>query len=102
VCSSDLRDPRLRETARTNGELNRSECATCHGKDPRPIFDGYGLWPGFYGSRADTLSLNPEERENYVEFLAAQRNAPRAPYRLLEWSGSRETGPYRDLPTAPE
>jgi hypothetical protein len=27
-----------------------ANCASCHGADPRPIYDSYPLWPGFYGS----------------------------------------------------
>jgi hypothetical protein len=95
------RDPRLKDAARTNGEFNRGECTTCHGKDPRPIFDGYGLWPGFYGSRADTLSLHPAERRNYVAFLAAGSKSAQAPYRWLERPGAGETRPYLDLPAFP-
>lgn len=95
------RDPRLNDATQTNGELNRSECTACHGRDPRPIFDGYGLWPGFYGSRADTLSLNPEEKRNYLRFMNAVKAEPRSPYRWLGWPQSRATGPYLDRPALP-
>jgi hypothetical protein len=30
-------------------------CTRCHGADPRPIFDSYPLWPGFYGAVEDTF-----------------------------------------------
>ncbi|MCR9203560.1 MAG: hypothetical protein NXH75_03215 [Halobacteriovoraceae bacterium] len=30
-------------------------CKSCHGKVPRPIWDGYPKWPGAYGSDHDVL-----------------------------------------------
>ncbi len=33
-----------------NAIINRPLCLRCHGTDPRPIFNDYNAWPGFYGS----------------------------------------------------
>jgi hypothetical protein len=58
-----------------------TNCARCHGSDPRPIFDSYPLWPGFYGSVFDTFPRGAEEARLYRHFLAT----------------SGRTGVYRDL-----
>ena len=51
-----------------------AKCARCHGADPRPIFDSYPLWPGFYGSVQDTFPndrLGQKEAKNYAAFANA-------------------------------
>jgi hypothetical protein len=61
-----------------------ANCNACHGADPRPIFDSYPLWPGFYGSVLDTFfhdRLGQAELKNYRAFLA----------------GPAKTGVYKDL-----
>jgi hypothetical protein len=61
-----------------------AKCARCHGADPRPIFDSYPLWPGFYGSVQDTFPkdrIGQKERRNYEAFAAA----------------AAKTGVYKDL-----
>jgi hypothetical protein len=92
------RRPALAEDAAKNGVPNRTECTVCHGGDPRPLFDAYGLWPGFYGSRLDALALNPEERANYVRFLDQVSRDPGSLYAGLDFQRSAETplGPYLD------
>ena len=50
-----------------------ANCSGCHGADPRPIFDSYPLWPGFYGSVLDTFfhdHIGRKEQRNYRAFLA--------------------------------
>ncbi len=50
-----------------------ARCERCHGADPRPIFDSYPLWPGFYGSVQDTFPadrMGQKELKNYAAFLA--------------------------------
>jgi len=50
-----------------------AKCERCHGADPRPIYDSYPLWPGYYGSVLDTFPrdrLGEKERRNYAEFTA--------------------------------
>ena len=52
-----------------------ANCNACHGADPRPIFDSYPLWPGFYGSVLDTFfhdRLGRAELKNYRAFLAGR------------------------------
>ena len=34
---------------------NPAVCMTCHGMSPRPIWDPYTVWPGFYGADDDGL-----------------------------------------------
>jgi hypothetical protein len=61
-----------------------AKCERCHGADPRPIFDSYPHWPGFYGSVQDTFPrdrVGEKERKNFVAFKA----------------GAAKTGVYKDL-----
>jgi hypothetical protein len=61
-----------------------AKCERCHGADPRPIFDSYPHWPGFYGSVQDTFPrdrVGENERKNFVAFKA----------------GAAKTGVYKDL-----
>lgn len=76
-----------------------SNCANCHGSDPRPIFDSYPVWPGFYGSIFDTfLRDRPGEIElkNYRDFLAG--NARKQPYENLVFPDGSFVAPYLDPP----
>ncbi len=36
--------------AKPTVERNPTRCATCHGAPARPIWDGFGIWPGFLAS----------------------------------------------------
>jgi len=59
-------------------------CGRCHGADPRPVFDSYPHWPGFYGSVLDTFPrdrIGSEEQQRYRQFLA----------------GAAKTGVYQGL-----
>jgi hypothetical protein len=61
-----------------------AKCERCHGADPRPIFDSYPHWPGFYGSVQDTFPrdrVGEKERKNYAAFMA----------------GAAKSGVYKDL-----
>ncbi len=37
-------------------ERNPPSCTACHGNSPKPIVDGYFLWPGMVGSEDDKVS----------------------------------------------
>jgi hypothetical protein len=60
---------------------NPASCLSCHGNDPRPIFDVYNFWPGFYGSvgrqNCDTMRAGTPEMAGYTAFLAQHRHADR-------------------------
>jgi hypothetical protein len=74
-----------------------SDCSRCHGADPRPIFDSYPLWPGFYGSVLDAFPrdrLGKTELANYRAFLAGP--AKSAPYAALTFPEGSATSPYLD------
>src|SRR5262249_4911952 len=50
-----------------------AKCERCHGADPRPIYDSYPLWPGYYGAVLDTFPkdrLGPKERRNFETLMA--------------------------------
>lgn len=69
-----------------NAEVNPPVCLACHGQNPRPIFDDYNAWPGFYGSfsqRGYAVSGTPEF--NYFsDFLKSYAGVPR--YKDLDLS----------------
>jgi hypothetical protein len=61
-----------------------AKCERCHGADPRPIYDSYPLWPGYYGAVLDTFPkdrLGQRDRKNFAAFTA----------------GAAKTGVYKDL-----
>jgi cytochrome c553 len=95
------RDPALAALARGNGEANPSECRRCHGADPRPIFESYFVWPGFYGSIRDRLLAGSAELATYRAFLAA-KDAPTSIYRWLRFAPGSQVSPYAFEPTASE
>lgn len=84
------RDPALAKLAAENGRPNPTECLRCHGADPRPIFDSYPVWPGFYGSTQDAFAIAPDELAHYRAFLAARTGV----YALLEYPAGSEVPPY--------
>ena len=61
-----------------------AKCERCHGADPRPIYDSYPLWPGYYGAVLDTFPkdrLGQRDRKNFATFR----------------TGPAQTGVYKDL-----
>ena len=76
---------------------NPAKCLTCHGADPRPIWNGYNLWPGAYGSFDDALDPNPScdaegcigsEEARFMEFkskLALNRRFASLKWRPGAW-----------------
>src|SRR5215471_11118120 len=63
---------------------HEAKCERCHGADPRPIYDSYPLWPGYYGAVLDTFPkdrLGQRDRKNFATFMA----------------GAAKTGVYKDL-----
>src|SRR5207237_2394064 len=90
------RDPEMARLSAENGQVNPPECLRCHGLDPRPIFDSYPLWPGFYGAVNDTFPDDDSERAAYRDFLARSRDAPAGVYSKLLWPAGTSTPPYND------
>ncbi len=88
------RNPGLAAAAADNGRLDDASCTRCHGRDVRPIFDSYPLWPGFYGSLADRMSADARETRDFNRFLAA--NAGTGVYGQLLFPGGSSTAPYDD------
>ena len=74
-----------------------ANCGRCHGADPRPIFDAYPLWPGFYGSQQDTFPpdrLGARELARYRRFLAGP--AKSGVYAGLIFPAGSPVSPYLD------
>ena len=72
-----------------------ANCGGCHGADPRPIYDSYPLWPGFYGSVLDTFfrdRIGRTELKKYRAFLAGP--AKSGVYRSLVFRLGSPTPPY--------
>ena len=60
-------------------------CTLCHGQDPRPNFQPYATWPGFFGSDDDRLAGGvslPTEQGWLTTF--AQSASSRHRYRMLQ------------------
>lgn len=59
--------------------VNPKTCLTCHGQNPRPIFNDYNSWPGFYGSFSqDGLSQIGTKEYNWLKkFLSESKTFPR-------------------------
>ena len=87
------RDPALAASAGANGRKNPTECLRCHGADPRPIFDSYPVWPGFYGSAQDAFAVAPTELASYRSFRS-RTDLPGSVYRGLEFPPGSEVSPY--------
>lgn len=62
---------------------NPAKCVACHGNPARPIWDGYPLWPGAFGS--DNFITHAHEVQGYQAFL---REAPQHP--RYQWLEERE------------
>ena len=62
-------------------EPNPPKCLKCHTTNPRPIWDSFPLWPGFYGE-AYLQPLGVTEREGLEGFLRIQPTHPRYKYLL--------------------
>jgi hypothetical protein len=74
-----------------------ANCGACHGADPRPIYDSYPLWPGFYGQVLDTFLQGPvgrREQRRYRAFVAGP--AKTGPYSFLVFGGGSRVAPYLD------
>ncbi|HEY0250071.1 MAG TPA: hypothetical protein VGC41_01040 [Kofleriaceae bacterium] len=88
------RNPSLATLAKDNGHINPADCLRCHGADPRPLFDSYPVWPGFYGSAQDAFAIAPDELASYRAFLAARTGV----YTELAYPEGSEVSPYSLAP----
>jgi hypothetical protein len=72
-------------------------CARCHGADPRPIYDAYPLWPGYYGSVLDTFPrdrLGTKEASDFAAFTA--KTAKAGVYKDLLYPTGSPVSPFLD------
>ena len=60
-------------------QANPQTCVLCHGSPARPIFSGYPLWPGTYGSFDLTVDL--AEKQHWKDFESQAPSMKR--YRYL-------------------
>ncbi len=61
-------------------EVNPARCRSCHGDDPRPIWDTYPVWPGAYGE-VEGQRDGAEATAGLSAFLSERASSPR--YRAL-------------------
>ncbi len=59
-----------------------STCTECHGKNPRPIWAAYPVWPGSYGSDNDKLTV--EEQKLFKTFLTSFNDGNHDRYKLFQ------------------
>ena len=73
-------------------QVNPDKCIRCHQLDPRPNWEEYPLWEGFYGSEHD----HPKgaELREYLSYL--QDGAKTGPYKFLLRDPGSEYYPYQD------
>src|SRR5215831_17755480 len=74
-----------------------AKCERCHGADPRPIYDSYPLWPGYYGSVLDTFPrdrLGEKERKSFAQFV--QFAAGTGVYKDLIYPKGTPVSPFLD------
>jgi cytochrome c553 len=74
---------------------NPKLCMQCHNPggerapiDPRPNWQQYETWNGFYGSKDDSFLISPEEeKQQYLKFKQEKKDDPC--YSLLPWPGGK-------------
>ncbi|SMF60452.1 hypothetical protein [Pseudobacteriovorax antillogorgiicola] len=59
----------LRFTHGMEIERNPKKCLTCHGDDPRPIWEPYDFWPKIYGSHLSRFGTQ-KEKDGYTAIQA--------------------------------
>lgn len=72
------------------GLKNSGKCLQCHGENPRPIFQDYNAWPGFYGSfgTRGVAVKGGLEYDHFKNFLSTRLSLPR--YKDLDLSAVNE------------
>ncbi len=58
-------------------EPNPKDCQSCHGKNPRPNWDTYQIWPNALPFNSDRIFQDSEEEKLYRHVLFSLRNDPR-------------------------
>lgn len=71
-------------------EVNPPVCLACHGQNPRPLFEDYNAWPGFFGSFSQEgyAAKDTPEYDGLQLFLKNYAQLPR--YKHLDLSRVRE------------
>jgi len=66
-------------------DANPKRCAACHGSPARPIYPGYPLWEGSFGSTHGRMPNDqpPEEMKGLEEYLKKVRSPEASRYKLL-------------------
>lgn len=88
-------------------ETNPARCLTCHGSDPRGLWDPYNMWPGVYGSlsrgRVDFIAFDSPEYHNFQTFLEERKTNLRYSFTHSEFKKLSELDPKTVLiPYNPE
>ncbi len=79
---------------------NPAACVACHGKEPRPIWDGYPKWPGVYGSDHDVLRLDKSDFRHADDAKFESNSKELANLDVFRTTGLQE-GRYANLVNVP-
>lgn len=60
---------------------NTTACTGCHRPKPRPLWEGFPVWPKFYGIVNDQIKDGTVEKKEFDRFC--ERNASKGRYRYL-------------------
>jgi ankyrin repeat protein len=71
----ELHDIQFGNGAPQFSEKNPASCIACHGTNPRPMWDTWYLWPGFYQS--EQAAMYPKEREFFAQYVAETQSTGR-------------------------
>lgn len=61
-------------------DVNPQDCKRCHGKDPKPNWEPYSLWPGAFGSLHDRIPNGTVEHSWFESFLKNYSSSSRYKY----------------------
>jgi hypothetical protein len=73
-------------------QTNPNKCLSCHGQDPKPIWDSYKIWNGVYGRHDDLMETSDLETEQFKEFKQKAQLHPR--YKYLHFDSQNALSPY--------
>ena len=82
-------------------QINPAKCVSCHGSDPRPLWETDSFWPGAYGGKNDleiTLTNNYSQNEidGFKRFILEAKTNPRyRQLRKIDRAFTRENASFR-------
>ena len=84
------------KAAPTRSAANPARCLSCHGQNPRTIFDEYPTWNGLYGSQHDQIAPGSAEMAGYRTYLKETTTNSRYSKLKLDYLWDSATGTQID------